>query len=114
MDEKRMDIENGSRKAWEIVTVTGHLDSSSAADFDVYCTALVDKGVTRIALDLAGIKYLSSAGLRCVIKLQKALKAGGGRMALCAPSEPAVMVLRLAGLLDHLEIFDSRDDLPEC
>lgn len=113
MNDKDMEMKNGSRHAWEIVTISGHMDINSANDVDVYLTSLVNKGITRIALDLAGITYLSSAGVRIILKLQKALAAAGGRMALCAPSEPAVMVLRLAGLLDQLEVFGSREELPE-
>ena len=44
--------------------------------------SLLGQGATKLVLDLSGLEYISSAGLRSLLGLSKKAKAAGGGMAL--------------------------------
>ena len=67
------------------VIVTGRLDAAEAAK----AQAFLDGVSGTVTLDLAGLDYISSAGLGVLLKTQKRLLAANGK-------------LRLAGLKSHL------------
>jgi anti-anti-sigma factor len=54
-------------------------------------------------VDLAGLRYISSAGLRVLLVAAKRLKPEGGRLLLAAPSELVGQVLEIAGFSAMLE-----------
>jgi anti-sigma B factor antagonist len=72
-----------------IVVLKGRLDAAQAAGAQAH----FDRLSGTVTLDMAGLEYISSAGLGVLLKTQKRLTAGGGR-------------LRLAGVGPHLrDIF---------
>jgi anti-sigma B factor antagonist len=72
-----------------IVSLKGRLDAAQAAS----AQASLDKLQGMVTLDLAGLEYISSAGLGVLLKTQKRLTAAGGKV-------------RLAGVGPHLrDIF---------
>lgn len=58
----------------------------------------------QVTLDLSGVDYLSSAGLRVILAAHKrALRAGGGvRIEGCVPE--VLEVFQITGLVDLLEV----------
>ena len=72
-----------------VVVASGRLDAAVAPQ----AQAFLDGVSGTVTLDLAGLEYISSAGLGVLLKTQKRLMAAGGR-------------LRLTGLSPHLrDIF---------
>ena len=107
-----MEIKNVKQDQSLVVEVSGQLDIQSSDKFTMHCKALVDQGEKNIVLDFSKLKYLSSAGLRAILVLDRQLLEAGGTLALCAPSEPAKMVLTISGFLDKLKVYNGRDELP--
>jgi anti-sigma B factor antagonist len=102
-----MEITTRELKDVDVVQVAGRVDSSTAPKLDQVLRGLVDNRRTRIVLDLSGVEYLSSAGLRamvsCLREVQKPLS--GGDLRLAAPSTKAEEVLELAGLDQVFKVF---------
>ena len=72
-----------------IVFVRGRLDAAQAA----HAQRVLDQVSGPVTLDVAGLEYISSAGLGVLLKTQKRLTGSGGK-------------LRLAGVSPHLrDIF---------
>jgi anti-anti-sigma factor len=67
-----------------VVPVAGKLDTATADAFDTRLGALLDGGDVRLVLDLAGVSYMSSMGLRSLGALAKTVKAKAGSLALAA------------------------------
>lgn len=82
-----------------ILQVTGRLDSHWADHLTRHLDERVRGGQHRITLDLAGIDYISSMGIRVLVNFHKKLKAIDGHFAIERPSEPVGKVLQMAGLL---------------
>lgn len=94
------------------VGVTGRLDASSADQLDRELADLVRAGARRVHLDTSGVDFLSSAGIRILIKSGKDLKAIGGSLEIVNPSEAVFRVLELSGLLDALNVRTASADAP--
>ena len=58
------------------VALEGRLDTESAPELEA---ALLDKmgQIEKLTMDFSGVEYISSAGLRVLIKLRRRLKFGG-------------------------------------
>ena len=63
---------------------------------------ILDRGVERLALDLSGVDYMSSAGLRAIEDLAAALEERSGRLRLVNATDAVRIVLDLSGLWDRL------------
>ena len=59
-------------------------------------------------LDLAGVDYLSSAGLRSILVSLKKTNLAGGTLSLCSVSAMVQEVLTLSGFKSILKIHPDR------
>lgn len=59
----------------------------------------IERGERRIVLDLSRISYISSIGLRVIVKTVMTLMRTGGHIALFGGNEHVRTVLRLSGSL---------------
>ena len=102
-----MEISTKDMKRVSLVTVQGRVDSSTAPDFEKTLQALIQSNRSQIVLDLAGVEYMSSAGIRGMISSLKAAKSGGGDLRLAQPSQRVKDVVELAGLTSIFVIYDN-------
>ena len=58
------------------ITLTGRLDTTTAPQLESELKAILE-GVKTLALDFAGLDYLSSAGLRVLLATQKTMNKQG-------------------------------------
>jgi anti-sigma B factor antagonist len=81
-----------------VIRVTGRVDAGTYAELENKIKEYLDSGHKHLVLELDGIEYLSSAGVRVLISTQKTLKPRGGNLALAQPSARVKDVLQLAGV----------------
>lgn len=77
----------------------GRLDAVTAPVFEKRALEAVGQGAPRLVIDLAGLEYVSSAGLRSFLVLSKKVQAGGGAVALCSLDGLVAEVFRISGFL---------------
>ena len=92
-----------------VLAPSGRVDSASSGELEGALLGHLGAGETRLAVDLGGVEYISSAGLRVLLMLVKKLQGSGGRLVLCAMPESVRLVFELAGFLPLFEIEDSRE-----
>ena len=80
-----------------VVTFKGRLDSVTSPPTQDRLLALVERGDTRLVLDLADLDYVSSAGLRVFMLVAKKIKSLNGRVVLCSLREPIREIFDIAG-----------------
>jgi anti-anti-sigma factor len=78
--------------------LTGRLDANWCAHVQNALSAAVRDGEHRVHLDMAGVTYVSSAGLRVLLATYKQLRAINGLFAVANASTAVREVLELAGL----------------
>ena len=84
------------------VRLTGRLDTTTAPEAEEKLTALLD-GMKDVTLDLNGLEYISSAGLRVLMTLHKKMN-GQGRMQLTGVNETVQEIFDLTGFSEILTI----------
>lgn len=90
-----------------VLALKGRLDTATAADFDFAAEPHTDKP-TRLLVDLAGVQYVSSAGLRVFLMLAKKLQKAQGKFVLCGLNSTVREVFDLAGFSKILQIEADR------
>ena len=71
-----MEISKNKNGSTLIVSPSGRLDTASAPKLEEELKASID-GVTELILDLSGLEYMSSAGLRILLSSQKTMDKQG-------------------------------------
>lgn len=92
-----------------VVTIAGRVDSAttSTMDAELEKTASENK---KIVLDLKDVEYMSSAGVRAIVKaLRHAHKRRGG-LKLARPSDPIMEILRTIGMMEVVQVYPSVDE----
>lgn len=92
-----------------VVKVSGDINAASCDQLEQTLTGLIDQGSKRMVLDLAGVRYVSSAGLRVLLIAAKRL-AGKGAFALSRASQPVQEVLDMTGFSGIIKVKPSLDD----
>ena len=86
--------------------LSGRLDAQSSSELSGVLADTIAERPPRLALDLAGVEYLSSMALRVLLELKKAVGSWRGELRLVAPRPVALEVLTLAGFTRLFEICD--------
>ncbi len=90
-----------------VVRVDGELDDVAAPELAGRLAAL-DRQGPRLALDLTGVRYLGSAGVRALVELAEGLAARGRSLEVAAPPGTiARRVLDLSGVAAALGLLDA-------
>ena len=86
-----------------ILTVEGRLDQAGAAQFEAAVAEYAPDGSPEATIDLSGVDYISSAGLKVIQSLADRQSEAGGRIRLRAPSAAARLALEFSGLARLIE-----------
>jgi anti-anti-sigma factor len=84
------------------MTVEGRLDAYWADHLSAALEEAVRAGADRIRLNMAGVTFMSSVGIRVLLKVYKQLQRINGAFSVSNPSEAVKTVLELAGLQELL------------
>jgi len=87
-----------------ILRVSGRLDAHGATEIAPGLTGVPSNRV--VVVDLAGVPYLSSAGIRILLELFKRQNASGGRLLLAGVQPYCREVFRVAGLDGVFSLFE--------
>ncbi len=79
--------------------VTGHLNAAAAPVAEATLVRAIDAGSSRIILNLSGVDYLSSAGVRVLMATSRRLSRENGKLVLCELKQGVREVLGMSGLL---------------
>ena len=93
-----------------IVTPGTRLDTQTAPETDQLIVDAIARGETRVLVDFAKTDYISSAGLRVLLKATKQLKQTGGAFGLCNASEQIREVLQISGFATIIASYASLDE----
>ena len=96
-----MEITKKTDGAKMTIAVTGRVDTVTAPELEA---ALALTGVEELTIDLAGVPYMSSAGLRCLLTAQKTMMAQGGSMVVAGPQDAVREILDITGFSGILTI----------
>ena len=60
-----------------VFALVGRLDTNTSPQLEEYAKGLTDKGIVDLAVDMAQCEFVSSAGLRVIVAMQKRATVSG-------------------------------------
>ena len=84
------------------VALEGRLDTTTSPELEQSLQESLD-GVSELVMDLAGLEYISSAGLRVLLSAQKQMMKQGS-MKVIHVSETVMEIFEVTGFVDILTI----------
>ena len=91
-----IDVRDGGDES--VVTVAGELDALTSRELSEALRPLADRG-SHVSVDLQGVDFIDSSGLRCLILTRSAVIAKQGTLLVTGMSEPVERVLEITGTL---------------
>jgi anti-sigma B factor antagonist len=105
-----MDIIEEKQGGIDIFKLNGRLDSNTSHGFEQKLFDAISNGSKQLVVDFKDLDYISSAGLRVILKATKALKREEGRIMLCSMQDYVKEVFEIAGFDTFLPIVNNRDE----
>ncbi|MFZ5585884.1 MAG: STAS domain-containing protein [Thermodesulfobacteriota bacterium] len=92
-----MQLEISRRGHPLLIAINGRLDTMTAPELDLYVKNELSQENGEVVLDLHGLDYISSAGLRALLGLAKLVEGNGGKVAICGLRGEVQKVFELSG-----------------
>ncbi len=102
-------IHTDSTKSIAIMKVIGRVDSDSAPHLDKALGKLLQNN-NKIVMNLQDVEYMSSAGLRAIVKAYQAANKTGGDVHLACVPEPIEGVLLTVGMNQMLKSYPNTQE----
>lgn len=93
-----------------VVTVQGRMDAVTAPEFEKNCGEAIDAGAKSLVVDLGGLEYISSAGLRGILATAKKLKGQQGSIAFANLSGMVQEVFAISGFTAMFSVYKTVDE----
>jgi anti-sigma B factor antagonist len=91
-----------------IVKVTGSVDALTAAELAKVLTKQVGDGHANLVVDLVGVEFMSSAGLRTLLGAVKDARSHGGDLRITSTNPGIDKVLKMSGFHNIAKVFASQ------
>jgi anti-anti-sigma factor len=94
-----------------VVTLRGELDLAGCAELEPELERLArDDGVEAVVIDLRGLEFLDSSGLRLVVTTDQRLSEARRRLALVPGSDSVQRVFEITRMGERLSWVDSPEE----
>ncbi len=84
--------------------LTGRVDGTNADHYDFEISTLLNSADQTFSIDLSGLSYISSLGLRVFLKTAKTLKEQNKKLILSKPNSEILDLLLMSGFDKIIEI----------
>jgi len=105
-----MEIKHKQVNDVTIISVNGSIDAITSPDITKYIQEQVAIGNVNLVVDLSGVDYTSSAGLRVLLGATKDTRSNNGDIRLTGIQPDVQKVLKLSGFLNILKTFGDLDE----
>ena len=105
-----MEITETKENDVNIYKLNGRLDSNTSPTLEKKLAVAIEDGATSMVIDFENLEYISSAGLRIILKTTKDLKRSEGHIVLCAMQDYVKEVFEIAGFDSFLHIVSTMKD----
>lgn len=90
-----------------VVKVVGRMDATSAPQFEEECAKWIEQGEKNLVVDMGGLEYISSAGLRSILATGKKLKGSGGVLVFGNMQGMVKEVFDISGFTSIFPVYDT-------
>lgn len=93
-----------------VVQLSGRLNAANVTILEDELQKQLKEGALRLIIDLEGLEYVSSAGLRVFLLIGKQITEAGSYMALARLNSGIEQVFKISGFLSLFNVFDSIEE----
>lgn len=93
----------------DVLRLEGRLDAASAKDIKSKINELVKNSRANIVMDLAGINFIDSTGLGCMVSCLRTVSQKGGDIKVAGLQAQVRAIFELTRLHRIFQIFDDAD-----
>ena len=104
-----MEIQTERANGALIAKAEGRIDGVNARDFEEALKAAISTDDSTVVMDLEGLSYISSAGLRVILLIAKTLRKRDADLILCSLSDPIREVFEISGFDKIIPVHGSRE-----
>ncbi len=87
-----------------VLAVSGRMDATTVDGFEAACRDRIAPENPRIVVDFAKLEYVSSAGLRGILTMEKESRAAGSRIVFCGMQDMVADMFDLSGFNSILQV----------
>ena len=109
MGERKLEIIEERQNDINIYRLHGQLDTNTSPEFEQRLFKAITDGTRNLVLNLKGLHYISSAGIRVLLKAINAIRRLNGRIILCCLEDYVKEVFEISGMGVLLPIFPTSD-----
>jgi anti-sigma B factor antagonist len=103
-----MEINLNQEQGAQVLNLAGKFDTASAVEKEAEFMALVGDGSDKFLVDFSAVPYIASSGLRILLKIAQAIKAGGGDLYLCSLNSTIAEVFEISGFDKILNVSENK------
>jgi anti-anti-sigma factor len=92
-----------------MISPRGKIDTLTAKGFETTLLGHVGKSQGPLLVDMTGVDYVSSFGLRSLLIVAKQMAPLGRKIVLFGPNDAVMEVLRVSGFLRIIQVVPDRD-----
>ena len=104
-----MEIIEKKHNEIDIFELNGRLDSNTSPEFEKTIFSAIESGSKQMVVNFENLDYISSAGLRVILKAAKELKRTEGVFILCSMKDYVKEVFEISGFDTFLPIESNLD-----
>lgn len=93
-----------------VVAVSGSVDALTAADMTGVIVSQIAEGRANLVVDLTGLEFMSSAGLRALLGAVKETRSKGGDLRIASSNPGIDKVLKMSGFHNIARVFTTAGD----
>jgi anti-anti-sigma factor len=105
-----MNMQTNKEQGVFIISPVGRLDTNTSPEAETAIVEAIENGEQNVIMDYSSTEYISSAGLRVVLKTAKLLRPKGGVVVVCNSNEQITEVFEISGFSGMVASFKSLDD----
>ena len=105
-----MNIAERAKEGVTVFVLEGRIDTQGAVEMDKALQAAVAQGKHKMVLDMAEVRYISSAGLRTLADVLTKNKQAEGDLKLAALNPRVLRVLQVIGFDNFFSIHEAVQD----
>lgn len=93
-----------------IIAVSGRIDATTSKDLETALNDLIDQNNNKIVVDLAGVEYISSVGLRVMLAALKKVRPRQGDVKLASLQPFVREVFEITGFTKLFSIYPNQGE----
>ena len=105
-----MDISEKKEAKALVVAVSGRMDAVTSPEFENKLSGFIAQGEKAFLINLSGLEYISSAGLRTILAAAKRLKEVDGKIVFSGLQGHVKEVFLISGFNGIFPIYESNEE----